>query len=262
MDFALYQKCVDEVARENKSTSFWIPDNGEALLLGNTLYDMIKYAKNKGLKDVNLNTNGMLFNEEAMENIFETGVDRIVFGVDGISSKSYNKIRVGGNYDLVVKNINTILKKKRSLNLIKPEITVQFIIMDENEHEEEAFKDYWLGQGAIVKIRRKLTWGGYIISDKLNTPKEKRIPCVWICNLFHVFWDGTVPRCSGDHEAKHIMGNIKHESIASIWNNKLKYYRQFHLLRKFDQLPEQCHVCKDWQVGGSEKNSPSVKALI
>ena len=244
MDFALYQKCVDEVARENKLTSFWIPDNGEALLLGSRVFDMINYAKNKGLEDVNLNTNGMLFNEESIEKILETDIDRIVFGIDAFSPESYNKIRIGGSYDLVVKNVNSILKKKKIHGLKKPEVTVQFITMDENEHEESAFKEYWLGQGAVVKIRRKLTLGGFINSDKLNTPKEKRIPCVWMCNLFHVFWDGTVPRCSGDHEAAHVMGNINKESIASIWNKNLKYYRKLHLCRKFDQLPQQCHKCK------------------
>ena len=39
-----------------------------------------------------------------------------------------------------------------------PEIQVQFIEMDFNRHELAEYTDFWLERGAVVKVRRQLSW--------------------------------------------------------------------------------------------------------
>jgi sulfatase maturation enzyme AslB (radical SAM superfamily) len=48
MSFEIFQKVVDEIARENPATGLWFAFMGEPLLLGDRLIRMIEYAKQQG----------------------------------------------------------------------------------------------------------------------------------------------------------------------------------------------------------------------
>jgi len=129
--------------------------------------------------------------------------------------------------------------------------------MDENEHEIEAFKAYWLNRGATLKVRKKLSWGGKF-GTPLDVLKEERIPCPWAITMMHVFWDGRVPRCPGDTEGDEGVGNAWDEPLVVLWE-RLGDYRQKHLEYHFDELPERCKTCKDWMTGVAERISPPLK---
>jgi hypothetical protein len=132
---------------------------------------------------------------------------------------------------------------------------VQFIEMDENEHEVEVFRRHWLSLGATVKLRNKLSWGGKF-ETPLCVPPEARIPCPWACTMMHVFWDGRVPRCPGDTEGEEGAGNAWDQSLFDLWNDGLGVYRSLHLNRQFEALPARCHSCKDWMTGAAAKIGP------
>ena len=72
----------------------------------------------------------------------------------------------------------------------------------------------------------------------------------------HVLWDGTVPRCGGDHEALDPKGNALEVSLYELWNGPMSEDRRLHLDHRFDELPEQCLKCSDWRAGGSELYYP------
>lgn len=58
MDIFLYKKIIDEIADNNVYCRVWLDFYGELLLVKYKLYYMIDYAKKKGLKNININTNG------------------------------------------------------------------------------------------------------------------------------------------------------------------------------------------------------------
>ena len=62
IDFELYKRVVDECA-ENKLYSIRLCHRGEPLL-HSKIVDMVKYAKDKGIKEVFTLTNGLLLNEK------------------------------------------------------------------------------------------------------------------------------------------------------------------------------------------------------
>lgn len=131
---------------------------------------------------------------------------------------------------------------------------VQFIVMDENEHELDIFREYWLARGATAKVRHKLSWGGKL-DTPLCIPLEERILCPWAVTMMHVFWNGRVPRCPGDTEGEEGAGNAWHESLATLWG-RLGSYRNLHLQHQFEALPERCQTCRDWMVGAAERVRP------
>ncbi len=250
MPFPLFQKCADEIAYQSPDTECWFSFCGEPLLEPELLIAALKYGKSVGLRSMNINTNGLLFKPELCDRILDTGVDLIVFGLDGFSKETYEKIRVNGNRDEVYQNIEHLILR-RNIKNSKTVIQLQFIVMDENEHELDDFKEYWNNHEVVLKIRNKLSWGG-----KFETPlafsAAERIPCPWAITMMHIFWDGRIPRCPGDTEGEEGFGNAWHESLASLWK-QLGTYRQLHLEHRYDELPERCKHCKDWMTGAAER---------
>ncbi len=253
MPFELWKRCADQIAEVSPATQCWFSFCGEPLLEPQRLFRMLEFGKSVGLRSLNVNTNGMLLRPELAEPIMDTGVDLIVIGIDAHSSETYERIRVHGDRDELYGNVKHLLAARAARDR-GPEIQVQFIEMDENGHELEAFSDYWVARGAVVKVRKKLSWGGQF-DTPLQIPTEDRIPCPWALTMMHVFWDGRVPRCPGDTEGEDGVGNAWDESLTVLWE-RLGHYREKHLGRRFDELPQRCQDCKDWMVGVAKKTRP------
>ena len=181
MEMPVFRKLVEEIAKENKNARVWLSFFGEPLILKYKLYTMISYAKKKGLKKILLNTNGMLLDEKAIYNLIVSGLDELVIGIDAFTPETYSQLRVGGNYERVKENTILAIKMVQESLGKKPKIIVQFIETRENEKELEDFKNYWRNQGAILKVRTKVSWTGDVDTKKLTF--VTRYPCYWIIRL-------------------------------------------------------------------------------
>ncbi|MBX3274492.1 MAG: radical SAM protein [Sandaracinaceae bacterium] len=250
MPFELWQRCAVQVAARSPRTEVWFSFCGEPLLEPQLLLRMIAYGREVGLESISINTNGMYLTPDLDAPILDSGIKRIVFGIDGFSAPVFEAIRVGAKRDVVYGNVERLLAA-RARRGGGPEIMVQFIEMDENEHEREEYSRYWLERGATLKVRNKLSWGGKF-DTPLDIPPDERIPCPWALTMMHVFWDGRVPRCPGDTEGEELAGNAWHEPLDVLWG-RLGRYRGLHLARDFEALPERCHTCKDWMTGAARR---------
>lgn len=254
MPMALWQKCADEIAQVSPRTECWFSFIGEPLLEADLLLEMLAYGRAAGLETLNVNTNGMLLKPNLADRLLHSGAATIVVGIDGFSKPTYERIRVGGIREELYANVEYLVATRRAMSS-GPDVMVQFIEMDENADEVEPFRAYWLARGATVKLRNKLSWGG-TFETPLCVPQEERIPCPWACTMMHVFWDGRVPRCPGDTEGEEGAGNAWEQSLVDLWAG-LGPYRDLHLTRQFDRLPDRCQQCKDWMTGAASKIAPS-----
>lgn len=250
MPFELWQKCADQIAEVSPNTQCWFSFCGEPLLEPDLLIRMITYGKSVGLQSLNINTNGMLLTPDLAEPIMDSGVDLVVFGIDGFSKETYEKIRVDGDRDQLYSNVEHFLAARQA-RTSGPEVQVQFIEMNENLHELGEFQTYWLARGATIKARRMLSWGGKF-DTSLSVPADERIPCPWAVTMMHVFWDGRVPRCPGDTEGEEGSGNAWDEPLTVLWQ-RLGIYREKHLQHRFDELPDRCQTCTDWMTGAAKR---------
>jgi len=133
------------------------------------------------------------------------------------------------------------------------------MLVDEgNAEEEEKLKEFWLSEGAIVKIRPQLTWGGRIGKNYLSDVNLDRIPCPWLMRQIVIIWNGRVAMCDADHEANCNLGTFGTQSIKEIWNTSFKHLREMHLHDDFSH--PLCFNCHDWKVGKSETFYPNKKA--
>jgi len=79
--------------------------------------------------------------EELASQIVEIGVNKIWVSLESATRETYNKIRVGSDFDTVIDNIRTLMRIKRQMKSPIPELWFHFIINRHNEGEMEQFVD-------------------------------------------------------------------------------------------------------------------------
>ncbi len=253
MSFELWKKIVDEVAEKSPETKLWPALMGEPLLLRKKIFKMLKYAKDKGIKHISLNTNLMTFKKEMTDDLFDCRLDELIVGIDGFTPETYEKIRRNAKLSTVLENLHYIIEQKEKNGLSHPIITLQYIVMDENEQEEEAFIEYWRKSGKDVRLKVKPKTGWAAAVDVWSNIKnygqdERFMPCTWLLRQMTIFWDGKIPQCDGDWNGKTNYGDVNKDSIEEIWK-RLKTIRDKHMNLEFDFYP--CNRCDDWQAGRS-----------
>ncbi len=261
MSWELFTKIIDEIAVTDKTVRVWMVFFGEALLLKKkkpTIFEMISYAKSKGLTDVVLNSNGALLDEASAVKLIDSGLDAIYFGVDAFTAETYAKLRVGADYEQTVKNISFLLEYQQKTDLKTPKVFVQFVEMERNRDEKEDFIRFWSEKGAIVKIRPMVSWAGMVQAPNLTLDNRDRWPCHWAMQTMSIAHDGRVVTCAVDLDARFVAGDITRQSLKEVWTGKLRELRALHRTGAFDALPANCRDCRDWQSAYSDYKTVNI----
>ncbi|MEW6455126.1 MAG: radical SAM protein [Acidobacteriota bacterium] len=245
MDMELFKKIVDEISPFSFDVS--LIHRGESFLHPQ-LIDMIEYAKSKRLF-TKIHTNGTLLDKKKSYKIIKSGLDRLSFSFDGYDKKTYEKIRVGADFDMVIENIRDFLKMKKGLGSKNPYTVIELIEfpnMDREEIKEKRknliknFKGLPLDEVITKKIHN---WAGYL---HINKKDKNYSPCPFPWNALIVFWDGSVFPCTQDFFGEYKLGNARWESLGNIWNNEKiinlrkklmnKEYKDISICSKCDRL--------------------------
>lgn len=242
----LYKKIIDE-SQELKINYINLHNFGEPLVDKDFVW-RVKYAKSKNIKRISTNTNGTLLTKKLAKEIIESGLDELFISVDAATKKSYQKIRIGLNYDQVIKNIKYLVQLKKQSNSSHPKIILDFLEFNLNKNETQKFIKKWKSIVDSVCISQIHDWSNkkkIDIGKTINNYVEfSHSPCRLPFTEMLVNWDGTVSLCCQDIEGEIILGDVNKESISDIWQNK-KYQsiRKAHLNLKTKNLPL-CQNCK------------------
>jgi MoaA/NifB/PqqE/SkfB family radical SAM enzyme len=252
MDFGLYQRLIKEIAQQNSDVRVWEIFFGDPFLCRD-MPERIAYAKRAGLRDVVLNTNGVLMTPDKSEAVIRAGLDAMYVGIDGATKETYNKIRIGGDFDKALDNVLCYRDLLAGCGNGNQQLYVQFVVSDINEHEVDAFKAFWSERRVNVKIRPKVSWAGLVGADNLfsNTEVDRK-PCYWLMRTMSICADGRVALCAVDLHCRVPCGNACDESLTELWQGKLREFRAMHKEGRFGELPEMCRNCMDWQSGYAE----------
>ena len=252
---------------------------GESLLYPH-LGEAISLAANKGFF-VNLSCNGHLLNKKKIEEIIQNKLSHLVFMIDGMEDKTIKKIRgPAASFEKCIKKLKLLIQKKQELHSTKPEISVYMVRLPENQHQWEAFEDYFRHfagiknydisplstfNGAIVPINdlhRRLSR----ISAAQRQDDEKRnrqlasYRCYFPWHSVSILWDGRVVSCCRDHKGTVILGNLFRQKLKEIWNGQpIKQLRREMVTGKITN--ELCKCCREanWELPGLFMHYPAAK---
>jgi len=197
------------------------------------ILEMAAYAHAKGIY-TNFHTNGHFLTEKNINKIIDSGLDEINIALDGMSSQTYEKYRLGGNVQIVKEGVERLCRIKKKRKVKQPNVNLQFLVMAQNEHEIPEVKKFAEESGVDQLIIKTLNvvlveddtaknflpqnskYSRYKTeNNRLEFKKEN--PCTYIFMEIRVNWDGTISLCScDDTHGDYISGNFFTDSIKDI----------------------------------------------
>ena len=248
MDMELYKKIIDQGIK-NGMCSIKLNWRGEPLMHPK-IAEMVQYAKEKGVLEVQMNTNGLLLNPELSEKLIDAKLDRMIFSVDGIKKETYEKIRVQGNYETLLDNIKTFVKIRNEKGLKKPLVRMQMVKMDCNINELEEFKSYWKPIVDEITTQNYTSRNEGETKFKGDSKIKGRLPCPQIWQRIVVSWGGKVIMCCRDWESENPIGKLDETTtLKDIWKGKIiTEIRKLHKQKRLDKIPicKKCSFCESY----------------
>jgi MoaA/NifB/PqqE/SkfB family radical SAM enzyme len=222
MDFDLFRKVVDECAALG-ITHVRVHNYGEPFL-DRELVEKVRYAKQKGIAEVGMISNGSLITEEIAAGMIDAGLDAINISVDAAGKEVFESTRIHLKYDEVTANIRTLARLRRESGKTHPKLILSFV-RQHNSADEAAFIAEWTPIADKVHITDLHNWAG-----TLNDKTEVNYPCYRLWLTFTVLWDGRVSMCCADFDGRHIFGDLRSQTIAEVWNSPVyRAARRQHL---------------------------------
>lgn len=245
MNQELVKKLIDQCV-EARVYSIKFNWRGEPSL-NSFLPGAVKYAKEKGILEVQINTNGQTLpnNPDILLNCAANGIDRIIFSVDGFSKETYEQIRIGGSYEKVFQNIHRLIEWKKKNSSHKPFIRIQMVRTKINEKEVDEFIKYWQPLVDDVRISDVTDRGQgneLAVGDQIAVGRRR---CPQPFQRLTIGRDGRASPCCSDWYQEFIVGDTAQEKIMDIWNNK-----KFNAIREIQNTNQQdkIKICKDCYV--------------
>lgn len=215
-------------------------------LMNKQIVEMVAYAKQAGVLDVMFNTNAALLTEDISRALVASGLDKLFFSFDSPEPQRYESIRVGAKYDQVLTNIKNFMRIREEMDSIKPFTRVSMVLMQENQHEWEAYKKLF------EPIVDAVAYVDYLDHNCQSNPQlsvvkmnkgRKKFCCPQLWQRMFIHPDGVVTPCCIDSSRELVMGNIKDDTAAEIWKGQTyQKLRKQHSEGRFDTVPT-CARC-------------------
>lgn len=250
MSIDKYRRLMDELGPTLLTLSLW--GWGEPLL-NEYLPEMIRYARKYNIF-VSVSTNSYLMDRGYARDIIASGLDYLIFSVDGATEETYSKYRGKGKFERVIHNIRILQEEKKRLNTLHPFTNLQFIVMRENEHEVSLIKklagDLGVNKLSLKKVglideadKEKLLPIDVSYIHRIYREDLDDRPCSRPWNTPFITASGDVIVCCGDIRYVYNFGNVFEKgSFGQIWNGpEFRKFRK-HAATHMNQI-EMCRRC-------------------
>jgi len=236
-------------------------------MLNKDVFEMIRYAEEKGI-EVLVSTNTTLFDDDRIENLFDSGLSYLIVCLDGATKETHEQYRRGSNFEQIKENIKKICQAKRVKGLRKPYIILQFLVMKQNEHEIDKIIELAEDLGVDKLDLKTLSLGSFVDLDKKiklareNLPKDSRYSrfmfkhgilkekskpriCSWMRQSL-IFWNGDLSMCCYDSNGELIIGNIFRDGGFKkiLKSKKYRQYRKMAIQREL-KLCQNCNYSSE-----------------
>lgn len=257
LEMETYTKAIDQLG--DKLTYLTLYFQGEPYL-NKSFLDMVGYASQKKIYTAT-STNAHYLDDENCKRTIESGLDRLIISIDGITEETYKKYRIGGQLEKVMEGTRNLVAWKRKMKSQTPYIIWQFIVFGHNEHEIEDVKkiakqtgvdhlamksaqvyDFETGSDLIPKNEK---YARYSKQQLKFSIKNKLLNHCWrMWQGCVITWDGKVVPCCFDKDATYRLGELADKTFTEIWQGQA--YSSFRtLLLKSRKNIEICKNCTE-----------------
>jgi MoaA/NifB/PqqE/SkfB family radical SAM enzyme len=213
-----------------------------------------------------VSTNAQFIDRETAMAIVDSGLSKIIIGMDGITQESYSKYRQGGSVDKVYQAIECIIDARKILNSKTPVVVVQFIVFKHNENElkqltqikekgvdEISIKtaQFIAGTHAAVHppAEKKLT--RYVPKSGKQAVKTTLYNHCWRISSSMVFsWEGMSYPCCFDKDGDYPISYKTEKAVSDIWKStKFNDFRKIVLQKRCSiTMCQNCTEGQKWWI--------------
>ncbi len=249
---------IIEEAKANGLPAILMDHEAESLMNKN-FFSMLADARNAGVIDIWLHSNGNILTPRISEKLIDGGITKMNFSIDAVTPQTYEKVRVGGDYSRVIRNIDRFLAVKQEKNARHLRVRVSFVITKDNEHEKKDFFDFWKKKPGVNMITfqkcedfsvfERPDGEEHLSVEELDAKYADAEPfhCSMPWEMPVIDVEGNVLPCGAPvrrHNADFVLGNLNRgDTIRSCWNgDKMKALRALHDSGKWHRN-SMCRVC-------------------
>jgi len=266
MSFDFFKSIIDQLRSSRFGTEqIDLTGVGEPLLCKN-LISMVKYAKKAGFK-VGFTSNFTLMDEEKARELIQAKADYIYISIDSARKETFEKLRVGANFEDVISKVKLFVETRKEMNT--PKLTLKLTVTLSGRNMKEIPELIKLAEDLGVD---SINFNMPINPEKQHCMKElpslptwkekprtrvsigrraiwlkKPQPCVAMKGCL-ITYDGKVLPCNGLMQllpraeyGKVQLGDLKHNTLQDIWfsNN----YRRLRTMLALGINPDFCRYC-------------------
>jgi radical SAM protein with 4Fe4S-binding SPASM domain len=241
IEFDLFKKIIDEGEGYLRYISL---DGPGETTMNPDAFRMVRYAKSKGIQ-VMFSTNATLMDEPMGAAILDSGLDMIIFSINGTTPEVYEAVHGVQAFEKVSANIHSFLelKRKRKSSIL---VAVQMIRLPETREQVRGFFRQWrLVRGVdMVRAKADVVCNDPAGEKRTSLAPHPRRPCprLWYGPIF-VETNGDVYASPGVMYKAGPVGNLRKSTMAQLWNNQpMQAMRAAHARGEAAIFPE-CRDC-------------------
>ncbi len=153
LDRELFKKIIDESGEYLVRVDLF--NYGETFLNKDAVW-MCSYIK-QNYPEIYLfaSTNGLAFTESSIIQLIDSGIDELTFSIDGSSQESYERYRIGGNFDKALNNLKFLIKERNKSSSRLPWVSWRYILFKWNDSDDEMSRAINIAKDSGVD---RLTW--------------------------------------------------------------------------------------------------------
>ncbi len=235
MSLDTFKRVVDEA--EGRCEAVTLASRGEPLM-AREIVPMLRYAAGKFVA-LKVNTNAWFLDEERARALLEADINTLVFSADAADGDLYARLRVNGNLDRVLANVEAFARLRAREYPDSRVITRVSGVRVAAEQDMESMERLWGGLVDQVAFVDYVPW-----ENTYERPVSGvTAPCSDLWRRMFVWADGRVNPCDVDYLSTLSPGRLGSESLSALWAGPAyQSLRAQHMAGRRDQRSP-CRQC-------------------
>jgi radical SAM protein with 4Fe4S-binding SPASM domain len=252
MPLDMFKKIAKECG-EHKLFTLKFSMRGEPLL-NPDIVEMVAYAKEQGIREVWVNTNGGMLTEELATGLFKAKVDWITVSFDGLG-KIYESVRRPFKYEESLEKLKML---RRQRDLINPDTILNTqSIFSAIKHNPSEYIDLMKGIVDRVATNPDMNFEEFVL-----VPDDEYV-CPRLWQRIAITSRGNYLKCPSDFQMEEILGTVHEYTVKQAWDILQEQQRQLHLAghKKDSAVCQKCHhgakkVPREVKIGDKPETVP------
>ena len=179
-------------------------------------------------------TNATPITPRVAEEIVASGLDHLVFAIDGLTQDSYGRYRVGGDVAKALRGMELVVEQRRRQRRVRTmELEWQYLVNRHNAGELEAATALARRLGVTMRpaplggitndelsarwLPEGPEWADYRVSEIGPATSQFAWPCYWLWRGAVLNSNGTLGRCPG-FQTVATLGDLRDGSVADLYH--------------------------------------------